>query len=384
VVPHLHHLPAPSMVAALARVSFFLQRAEEDVLRTAGFKVKNTFIDEALPLQPSQSQQQQQPAHIQRSVTTPLPRHQTDDWFGCASSSSEEDVTESTEESDEEAMVPLPSWPQTMSAMNSERACFDLDLEEDATESTASSTSVDDQYEVLGDSDSEAMVHIPSWPRTMSVMSSGDLEPMSGEISRAQVALDSSSWDTVDVTPSNHGEEHPASPAIVGEHKSAAKPVLLLLERRLSDASTATPSHSITSPTEQLSFGRSNSLTTVGSQPSSIDGEESNLALLLRRECAFLKITGSSLMPLAPRSSGTKRVPLRSVSQCLRICIIGLPGLKRHKWQQPLAWAVAGVLERAGCPAFVRRGELFASLDTHEGGELVRVDLCAPRESDDE
>merc|ERR1712038_1555551 len=271
------------------------------------------------------------------------------------------------EESDEEAMVPLPSWPQTMSAMNSERACFELDSEEDATESTASSISGDDEVEVLGDSDNEAMVQVPSWPRTMSVMSSDDLEPMFGEV-RAPVRLDSSSGDNLDMTCSNHGEDFSG-------HESTAKPVLLLLERRLSDASTATPSFCSTSPAEQLSFGRSNSLTTVGSQPSSVDSEESNLALLLRRDCAFLKITSSSLMPLAPRTSSTKRVPLRSVSQCLRICVVGLPGLKRHKWQQPLAWAVAGVLERAGCPAFVRRGELFASLDTQEGGELVRVDL---------
>jgi len=182
---------------------------------------------------------------------------------------------------------------------------------------------------------------------------------------------------------SNH-EEHPGSFASFGRDESTPKPELLLLERRLSDASTATPSVCPTSPTEQMLFGRMNSLTTVGSEPSSACGEESSLALMLRRECAFLKITGSSLMPLAPRSSNTKRVPLRSVSQCLRICIIGLPGLKRHKWQHPLACAVAGVLERAGCPAFVRRGELFASLDTREGGELVRVDLCAPRDSDDE
>lgn len=357
------------MVAA--RVSFFLQRAEEDVLRMAGFKVKNTFIDEALSL-PMQSQQQEQPAHLQRSVTTPLPMQQLDDFIGCESCSSEEDASDSTEESDDEAMVPLPSWPMTMSAMNSERACFELDLEEDATESTVSSISGDDQVEVQEDSDDEAMVQIPSWPRTMSVMSSDDLGPMFGELGRAPVGLDSSSGNKLDMT-CNHGG-----------HESTARPVILSLERRLSDASTATPSYYSTSPAEQLSFERMNSLTTVGSQPSPVDGEESDLALLLKRECAFLKITGSSLMPLAPRSSSTKRVPLRSVNQCLRICINGLPGLKRHKWQQPLAWAVAGVLERVGCPAFVRRGELFASLDTKEGGELVRVDLCAPRDSDDE
>merc|ERR1719195_927911 len=250
-----------------------------------------------------------------------------------------------------------------MSAMNSERACFELDLEEESAESTASSISRDDQYEFLEDSDNEAMVHLPSWPQTM--FSDEDRGEMLG--GTCEVPL----WP-----------EEPAT-----DPKAGAGPVLLFLEHRLSDASTAASPVASTVPADSLRslpVERFNSVTSAGSETPSSCEEESKLSQLIQRECAFLRITSSTVMALAPRSSSTKRVPLRSVRQCLRICIIGLPGLKRHKWQQPLAWAVAGVLERAGCPAFVRRGELFASLDTREGGELVRVDLCAPRDGDDE
>merc|ERR1712087_350759 len=101
------------------------------------------------------------------------------------------------------------------------------------------------------------------------------------------------------------------------------------------------------------------------------------------QECTFLEITSCTLLPLAPRTSKTKRGAPSGVTRCLRICVDGLPSLKRHKWTQPLAQRVAGLLESKQCPAMVRRGELFASLDRTEAGELVCVDLCAPRTSDE-
>jgi len=110
---------------------------------------------------------------------------------------------------------------------------------------------------------------------------------------------------------------------------------------------------------------------------------QSELALMVRQEGPFLNITSCTLMPLAPRSSKTKRGAPSGVTHCLRICVEGLPSLKRHKWTQPLVQRVAGLLEARQCPATVRRGELFASLDTTEVGELVCVDICAPRASDE-
>jgi len=151
---------------------------------------------------------------------------------------------------------------------------------------------------------------------------------------------------------------------------SRPRPLFL---RSDSDASTAaTESSDSELPLERV---RSPSGASEFSQP-----EEPKLAKLVRRECAFLRIVNCAMVPLAPRTK--KRVPLGGVAQCLRVCVIGLPSLKRHKWQQPLAWAVAHALERVGCPAAVRRGELFAAMDAEDGGELVRIDLCAPRAGD--
>merc|ERR1712127_713884 len=102
----------------------------------------------------------------------------------------------------------------------------------------------------------------------------------------------------------------------------------------------------------------------------------------MKRECACLRILCCTLVAAPPKPPKQRSwLPLGGVKQCLRVYVQGLPALKRHKWQQPMAWSVAVLLQRAGCPAFVKRGELFAPLDS-EGSELVRVDLCAPRAED--
>merc|ERR1712241_990763 len=140
-------------------------------------------------------------------------------------------------------------------------------------------------------------------------------------------------------------------------------PVLLQLERGESDvSSTATPMSMSTSleNVSPMSSMSSESSSAVCEEPKLACGEESKLATLIRRECAFLKITGCTMMPIAERSSKSRRASVDGVTQCLRICVAGLPLLKRHKWQQPLSKAVAGALERVGCPVVVRRGELFA------------------------
>jgi len=200
---------------------------------------------------------------------------------------------------------------------------------------------------------------VPVWPRTMS---GDDLEAMLGLV------------DDMD------GARSAPQPTFC--QASAPKvSVVLSLERSLSEADTATPLSECSLLSPSLS---SASVITSGSESPSAYCEDPKLAALVRQECAWLKITSCKLMQLEPRSSKTKRATPCSVTKSLRICVAGLPSLKRHKWQQPLSRAVAGVLERMECPAFVRRGELFASLDTMEGGEMVRVDLCAPRDSDEE
>lgn len=107
-------------------------------------------------------------------------------------------------------------------------------------------------------------------------------------------------------------------------------------------------------------------------------------ALMVQQYFTSLRVTSSTLMPLVSRSAKSKRTAPSSVTRCLRVCVEGLPAMKRNKWTQPFALEVAGVLECMECPAMVRRGELFASLDATAGGEMVFVDLCAPRKSDQE
>jgi len=144
------------------------------------------------------------------------------------------------------------------------------------------------------------------------------------------------------------------------------------------------------SPTDSMSDASTGlpdcaDMETVASDSSSVQGEEDEevaLSSLIRRECAFLRIASSALVPLD--SAQSAKLPVRDVSQSLRICIHGLPAQKRMKWQNPLAWSMAITLQRSGCAAFVKRGQLFAPLHASSAAdaEVVRVDLCAPRASD--
>jgi len=110
--------------------------------------------------------------------------------------------------------------------------------------------------------------------------------------------------------------------------------------------------------------------------------DNSSLSVLIRRECAFLKIASVSLLPLEVTQG--KRLPVKSVTHCLRVCVNGLPDLKRMKWQNPIAWVVAIALQRVGCAAIVKRSRLYAPLcpSSSQGCKMVIVDLCAPRLSD--
>merc|ERR1712050_237540 len=109
-----------------------------------------------------------------------------------------------------------------------------------------------------------------------------------------------------------------------------------------------------------------------GTSVHSEEDEEVALSSLVRRECAFLRIASSVLVRLD--SAQSARLPVRDVTQSLRVCIHGLPAQKRMKWQNPLAWSVALALQRSGCAAFVKRGQLFAPLHASSAAdaEVVR------------
>jgi len=110
--------------------------------------------------------------------------------------------------------------------------------------------------------------------------------------------------------------------------------------------------------------------------------DELTLSELVRRECAFLRIVSVSLVPLDATQSAKHSV--KEVKRCLRVCVQGLPGQKRMKWQNPLAWSVALALQRAGRQAFVKRSKLYVLADAvgTEDSEAIVVDLCAPRSSE--
>jgi len=245
------------MASALERIGVALQRAEAKLLLRAGFKVKNTFIDEE-PEEASPSD-----ALLRRAITSPLPQQRHTEIFD------------------------------------------DADLEDNEREHALQS--------VEGD--------------------------------RATFAPHK--FDAFECSPS---EASTATCSDAGCVDSLTPPQLL---RFASESSDLTESCSV------------------------CEDEEPRLASLIKHECAFLKITGWALSASTPHSS--KKPSLAGVTQCLRMCVSGLPSQKRHKWQTPLAWSVACVLQRAGCPAIVKRGELFAPLGADDGGELVRVDLCSPR-----
>lgn len=101
------------------------------------------------------------------------------------------------------------------------------------------------------------------------------------------------------------------------------------------------------------------------------------LQVVVERECRFFRISSSTLHTI--NSGRRKRPTPEGVTKGLRVFVHGLPAVKRARWQHPMNWCVAKVLQRVGCEAFIRRGELFAPLDAGNSGEIVRLDFVTER-----
>lgn len=95
---------------------------------------------------------------------------------------------------------------------------------------------------------------------------------------------------------------------------------------------------------------------------------ESKLKNLVERECRFLRIHGHQV-----HTKVSKRAGRRGITTTLRFYIHNLPSAKRAKWLLPLLRAVAALLQRYGCAAMVRGGELYAPLSA---GVFVRIDFA--------
>jgi hypothetical protein len=95
------------------------------------------------------------------------------------------------------------------------------------------------------------------------------------------------------------------------------------------------------------------------------------LAQLVEQECGFLRLNGHMMRP-----DSSDKARRQGVALALRFFVRGLPAAKRAKWQQPLCWAAAGVLQRFGLDARMQGGELQVQL---EHGKCARVEFMAGR-----
>lgn len=157
--------------------------------------------------------------------------------------------------------------------------------------------------------------------------------------------------------------------------------VLLDAKDDLDDVSTAADEEAAKLSWADLSADEKSAYS--DSEPTLAEAEdEPTLSELVKCECAFLRIVSVSLVHLDAAQSA--KHPVKEVKQCLRVCVQGLPGQKRMKWQNPLAWSVALALQRAGRQAFVKRSKLYvlAGVTGTEESEAIVVDLCAPRSSE--
>jgi len=323
---------SPSLPRALFTMAVVVAPVSH-ALQAAGLRVKNTFIDDAELLE-CDTCESPQPPFVFRCATVPAPRRKLLDFhFDCdgaestcvGSSDGEEAALSIASASPVCAATLAPAWPRTMSG-------DDLAEFLNQFESTPQKVEV---AEVQEEQQEQPSLGGGAWPRTMS----GD--------------------DLAD---------------FLGYVPPQASVTLCLQESLL--ASSACSS---SSPIEACSGSL------IDSVPESArEGEQSALASLVQQECSFLKVASVSLTQLPKRTKKNMRGAPGCVTRSLRICVHGLPSSKRHSWSEPLAQSVAAALQRKRCPAFVRRFELFASLDTTDGGELVRVDLCAPRDSDED
>jgi len=281
--------------------------------------VKNTFIDDA---ESSSGEEEEAPLMV-RSMTAPMPQRKhfeldsDEDTIESTESGSSSDMeAEGVQEEDEpKQQVPCEVWPPMMAEEDSEAFVGLCDTEGDDLQEVPS------QAHIVCTQSASA-----SWPRTMS---GDDLQDFLGFV----------------------GPTVPSCSIPVRKVRAPEAAFILRLEESLSDVTTASASSDCSAqlPADQLN-----------AEPPSVDRQGCSLVLMVQQECSFLKIISCTMMQLAPRSSKTKREAPSGVSRYLRVCDEGLPSLKRHKWQQPLAWAVAGVLERKQCLVAVRRGELFA------------------------
>jgi hypothetical protein len=103
---------------------------------------------------------------------------------------------------------------------------------------------------------------------------------------------------------------------------------------------------------------------------SEADAPAFQIAELVLRECAFLRLQGYHMC-----AEGHPVMRKQGVTECVVFHVNGLPMSKRTKWTVPLCTTIAAVLQRVGCKAKVLHGMLIVALN--EGDVAVRIDMVS-------
>jgi len=96
-----------------------------------------------------------------------------------------------------------------------------------------------------------------------------------------------------------------------------------------------------------------------------------DLVAAVERGCGFLKLNGHAI-----HAHSSERARRQGMAVNLRFYVRGLPSAKRAKWQQPLYWSVATVLQRLGLDLRMQGGELHLPV---QEDIFIRLEFVAGR-----
>jgi hypothetical protein len=175
-------------------------------------------------------------------------------------------------------------------------------------------------------------------------------------------------------------ELSPSTQSVVSTHCDGQSPQSLEAEsppgadrcQPQSDAESDGRESVSSSATPELNLSNPDDLWWLGAEDmNACKGTALRIVGAVERECAFLRLNGHVVH--AQPSDKARR---QGMAMNLRFYVRGLPSAKRAKWQQPLCWSVAAVLQRVGLPVQMRGGELYGAV---REGVYVRLEFVSGR-----
>ena len=105
----------------------------------------------------------------------------------------------------------------------------------------------------------------------------------------------------------------------------------------------------------------------------------------VERGCGFMRLNGHGL-----HAYSSEKARRRGMAMNVRFYVRGLPSAKRAKWQQPLYWSAAAVLQSLGLDVRMQGGELYVPVrrgrpgmgprvESGEVGIVIRLEFVAGR-----